>query len=269
MEMRAADALDPAAVLAATEGATHIYHCANVPYQDWLRVLPPLLSSLMAAARARAAVLAMSDNLYAYARGVPVIDESTPEEPPTRKGRIRKALVEALAAEGRKSGLAWTVVRASDYYGPGSGLQSVFGTDRFLDPLAAGRKPGMLGNLDLPHTYTYAGDFGRALATAALDPAAHGAAWIAPNDRTLTTREVAGMFIAATGRPGSVSALPRSAVRFLGLFNPLIREVVEMLYQKEEAYVVDGSRFATRFGFAATPLEKGIAATIAWYEAQR
>jgi nucleoside-diphosphate-sugar epimerase len=40
-----------------------------------------------------------------------------------------------------------------------------------------------------------------------------------------------------------------------------------MLYQKEEPYVVDGSRFALRFGFEPTPIEEGVRRTLAWYEA--
>jgi nucleoside-diphosphate-sugar epimerase len=40
-----------------------------------------------------------------------------------------------------------------------------------------------------------------------------------------------------------------------------------MLYQKEEPYVVDGSRFAAEFGFEPTRLEEGVQRTLAWYEA--
>ncbi len=269
LETRAVDALDPAAVTAATDGATHIYHSMNVPYQDWHRVLFPLQSDLIAASSAHGAVLAVTENLYSYARGEAVINEKTPEKPPTRKGLLRKKLHAALVDEGARTGLQWVTVRASDYYGPGAGMQSVFGTDRFLDPVFAGKRPGMIGNLDMPHTYTYAEDYGRALALAALTPEAHGSAWIVPNDRTLTTREVAMMFVKAAGKVSALVTLPRMAISALGIFNPLIRELVEMLYQKEEPYVVDGSRFRDRFDFQPTPLEKGIEATIAWYVSRR
>ena len=270
IEGRAADALDPAAVAGAAAGATHVYHCMNVPYQDWRRLLGPLQANLAAAARAAGAVLACAENLYSYAAGVAAIDETTPEIPPTRKGRLRRELHETLVREAERTGLRWTAVRASDYYGPGAGLQSVaFGSVRFLDPLFAGKRPAILGAPDLPHTYTYSLDFGRALATAALDPAAHGRAWIVPNDRTLTTREVAGMFFAAAGRDPGLAVLPRVAVVAAGVFDPLVREVVEMLYQREKPYVVDGSRCAERFGFVPTRLEDGVAETVRWYTENR
>src|SRR5208337_3754431 len=112
-----------------------------------------------AAAEAQGAVLAVAENLYSYSRGVPVIAEATAEKAPTRKGRLRKRLHESLVAEAGATGLRWAAVRASDYYGPGANEQSVFGTGRFLDPLFAGRRPGLLGKPDLPHSYTFSEDY--------------------------------------------------------------------------------------------------------------
>ena len=51
-------------------------------------------------------------------------------------------------------------------------------------PFVRGKAAPALGRLDLPHTFTYVEDYGRALAAAALSPEAHGRAWIVPNDRT-------------------------------------------------------------------------------------
>ncbi len=269
LEIQAVDALDREALVNATRGASHLYHCANVLYQDWERFLPPLHANMLEAARVNGTVIAIAQNLYMYARGVPVINESTPQEAPSRKGRLQKMLHERLVETAARNGMSWAVVRASDYYGPGGMMQSVFGTDRFLDPLFAGKRPAMLGNPDIPHSYTYVEDYGRALATAALDPAAHGTAWIVPNDRTLTTREVARMFFTAAGRDGEVGHIPRALLSVAGLFNPLLHEVVEVLYQKEEPYVVDGSMFQSRFGFQPTSLEEGIRRTLAWYRETR
>jgi nucleoside-diphosphate-sugar epimerase len=267
LEVRSAGALKAADVLAVSEGATHIYHCANVLYQDWYRVLPVLHANLRAAALRGGAVLALAQNLYMYARGVSLINEETEVRPPSRKGALQQGLHQALVDAGEKQGLRWVSVRASDYYGPGADMQSVFGTVRFLDPLFAGKRPAMIGDPDLLHTYTYVDDYGRSLATAALRPEAHGKAWIVPNDRTLTTREVAGLFFAAAGRPTDLGRLPRALITMMGLFNPLLREIPEVLYQKEEPYVVDGSSFQRRFDFAPTTLEEGVRRTVEWYRA--
>jgi len=269
LEIAPADARDPAQVLAVSERATHIYHCANVSYELWKTVLPRLHSNLVEAAVAHRAVLAVAENLYMYARAVEVINEDTPEIPPSRKGKLQHGLHGRLIEAGKRRGLKWVSVRASDFYGPGATLQSVFGTTRFLDPLFAGKRPGLLGDPDQPHTYTYVGDYGRALASAALTPEAYGLAWIVPNDRTMTSREVARLFFTAAGQGTVVARIPRLVLAGLGLFSPVIRELGEVLYQKEERYIVDGSQFSSRFAFTPTPLEEGIRRTLEWYKGNR
>jgi nucleoside-diphosphate-sugar epimerase len=267
LEFAVADARDAEATFRAAKGASHLYHCANVLYQDWATMLPPMQENLVAAALKEKAVLAVTENLYMYARGVDVINESTPEIPPTRKGALRKELHDRLVEAGKTQGLRWTAVRASDYYGPGATFQSMLGTQYFLKPLLNGGRPRVVGSMEQPHSVTYVEDYGRALAVAALDPRAYGRSWIVPNDRTRTARETAQVFFNATGRDKKLGVIPRPLIMALGVFSPLLRELVEMLYQKEEPYVVDGSEFAARFGFSPTPLEEGVRRTLAWYQA--
>jgi nucleoside-diphosphate-sugar epimerase len=266
LQLVKADARDRESVGRASAGASHIYHCMNVLYQHWQTELPPMQESLVEAALREGAVLAVTENLYMYARGVDVIDESTPEVPPTRKGALRKRLHEQLVEAGRDRGLKWTAVRASDYYGPGATFQSMFGTEFLLQPLFSGRRPRIVGRLDVPHSLAYVGDYGRALAIAALDSRAWGRSWIVPNDPPRTSREVGEVFFRAAGRPGRLGTIPRPVIVGMGLVSPLVREIVEMLYQKEEPYVVDGGEFAARFSFSPTPLEEGVRRTLAWYE---
>ncbi len=268
LEVVAANAMELAGVRSAAAGATHIYNCAHPLYHQWNEVLPVFYGNMASAALDQGAVLGVAQNLYMYARGVPVIDEKTPIDPPSRKGRIAQRVHEILEQAGVKRGLRWTAVRASDFYGPGATEQSLFGATRFLDPLLSGRKPMLFGNPDQPHTYTYVGDFGHALAVAALSPTAHGKAWIAPNDRTVSTRQMADLFFAAAGRSPGFRAIPRSVLVLLGVINPVIRELPEMLYQKEEPYVVDGSLFAETFVFQPTTLEEGVRRTLEWYAAR-
>jgi nucleoside-diphosphate-sugar epimerase len=271
IEFVAADARDWATVNATARGATHVYYCVNVLYQEWEKILPVMHANIVRAATENGALFAAAENLYMYARGVPVIDEKTLVDPPSHKGRLIQRLHENLIDAGVRGALRWTTVRASDFYGPLATGQSLFGTERFLDPLFAGKRPLLLGNLDLPHTFTYVEDYGRALATAALSPEAHAKAWIVPNDRTVSTRQVARLFFATAGftngKEPKIQRVPRAAFAVVGLFNPLMRELLEVLYQKEEPYVVDGSRFRKAFGFEPTSLEEGVKRTLGWYRA--
>ena len=53
-------------------------------------------------------------------------------------------------------------------------------------------------------------------------------------------------------------AVPKFLVRIIGLFVPIMREMVEMMYQYDRDYVFDSSKFENRFDFKPTPYEYGI-----------
>jgi hypothetical protein len=50
--------------------------------------------------------------------------------------------------------------------------------------------------------------------------------------------------------------------RALGLFIPVLREFVEMMYQYENDYFFDSSKFEKEFGMSATSYKIGIAETL-------
>jgi nucleoside-diphosphate-sugar epimerase len=54
----------------------------------------------------------------------------------------------------------------------------------------------------------------------------------------------------------------------LGAFDGQVRELKEMLYEFEDDFAVDSSRFETAFRVPATPLEQALAATVDWYRAR-
>jgi nucleoside-diphosphate-sugar epimerase len=91
-----------------------------------------------------------------------------------------------------------------------------------------------------------------------------GGAWHLPNPETVTTREFVGMIFEEVGRPPRVQAAPKILLRAIGLFNPGIRETIEMLYEFEEPFVVDHSRLEH-----ATPLKEAIGETVRWYRGKR
>jgi hypothetical protein len=48
-------------------------------------------------------------------------------------------------------------------------------------------------------------------------------------------------------------------LKIIGLFVPFIKEIIELLYQWEQDYIFDSSKFTKRFPeFRVTPLEDGI-----------
>ena len=48
--------------------------------------------------------------------------------------------------------------------------------------------------------------------------------------------------------------------------SPTVRLGADMIYQFEQPFVVDSSKFDNEFGTTATPYEDGVRATLAWYQ---
>ncbi len=68
------------------------------------------------------------------------------------------------------------------------------------------------------------------------------------------------------GKPVRTLAFPKLAIRAFGLFDPFMREFVEMFYQYQEPQIVDASAIARTFGLTATPVADAIRTTVQWYQ---
>lgn len=122
-----------------------------------------------------------------------------------------------------------------------------------------GRASGFFG------PYHYIPDVVEALATlGTADGTAYGGQWMLPCAEAGSLRDLVHRLEAATGRTLTVGELPRLAVKAVGLFMPLMRELNEMLYQWEEPFIVDDSRFRARFGVQPTAPDAAARATAEW-----
>lgn len=266
IEMAAADASDPAQARAASAGAAYIYNCLNAPYTQWPEVFPALQAGVLSAAEAVGAKLIVAENLYMYGPVAGPLTEELPYVAKTRKGATRARMAEELLAAHAAGRVQVVMGRASDFFGPGV-RDSMIG-ERIFEPALAGGKVQMLGDLDAPHTITYVGDFGRALVTLGGHDAAYGQAWHVPSAPTLTTRQFIERVYEEAGTYPQIGGAPGFAVRALGLFSPIMREIGEMLYEFEEPFVVDHSRYAAAFGVNVTPHREAIRRTLDWYRGE-
>jgi nucleoside-diphosphate-sugar epimerase len=246
------------------QDATVVYNCVNAPYTDWAALLPPMHAAILQGAAAANAKLVVAENLYLYGPVSGSITEALPFHPTTRKGRVRAKMAEDLMAAHRAGIVRATSGRASDFYGPGAGSQGIFG-DRIIPPLLAGKTVSVLGKLDMPHTYTYVTDFGKGLVLLGAHEEALGQSWHIPNAPTLTTRQMLTLFFEEAHLPPRMSSVPNLLLRMLGLVNPTLREVAEMLYEFNEPFVVDSSKFVQAFGDIATSHHEAVRHTLEWY----
>ena len=261
------DANDPQQVTDICKEADAVFHCAMPPYTEWPQKFPALMKGIIDGVAQTKAKLIFGDNLYMYGptNGNP-INEDLPYAATGHKGKVRAQMAEMLMEAHNSGRLQATIGRASDFFGPrviNAGLGEMF-----FKPALAGKTVNLIGNIDLPHTYSYIKDYAAGLIVLSEHEKAFGRAWHIPNSETITTREMVKRIEEELGKPIKVRPTGKGMVSFLGLFMPMVREVKEMMYSYEEPFIVDHSRFAEHFSFQPTPVEQAIKETVAWYKSK-
>ena len=267
VEFVATDLTDAAATRLAMNGAAVVFHAASAPYDRWPGLLPPLMHGVIEGAEATGARIVYADNLYAYGPVDGPLTEDRPYLATGPNGRVRAGLADLLMAADAAGTVRATIGRASDYYGP-RGRQSTAG-ERLFVPALSGKPAQVLGDPDLPHTFTYLGDFARGLVTLGTKDEAIGQVWHLPSAETLTTREFAQLVYATAGHPLRLRVLPTPILAMLSLASPMLRAVREQQYQRVAPWVVDHTKFARAFGTEVTPHGEAIARTLEWFRAER
>jgi nucleoside-diphosphate-sugar epimerase len=160
-----------------------------------------------------------------------------------------------------------TVGRASDFFGPRAGEQSLIG-DWVIPPALADKPASVMGDPDMPHTYTFIPDIGENLVRLGERDDALGRIWHIPSPETRTTRHVVGLVFEAAGTEPRLKVTPAWQMRALGLVNRTVREINEMRYEFDEPFVVDASLAENELGLRATPLAEAVEQTVGWYREQ-
>ncbi|MGF6982201.1 nucleoside-diphosphate-sugar epimerase [Paraburkholderia atlantica] len=248
---------DPASIRAAAAGLQTVIYLVGVPYDQFAQH-PPLMEKALAgvtAAGVERFILIGTVYPYGRARGNPIREDHA-REPHTFKGRMRleqEKLV--LAAHGHK-GLETLVLRLPDFYGPGVERSLLHGV--FVGA-ATGKRAQVLGPIDVPHEFIFLPDVGPVVERLTRTPEAYGRWWHLGGAGTITQREVAREAFALAGREPKLMVAGKGMLRVLGLFNPLMRELVEMNYLLTEPVVLDDSALATLIGpLSKTPYQEGI-----------
>jgi nucleoside-diphosphate-sugar epimerase len=262
IERVAADVARPGALAALVTGADAVYNCANPPYHRWKTDWPPIAAALLDAAERSGAVLVTTSNLYGYGPVDHPMTERDPLAATFTNGRVRAQMWEDAAAAHREGRVRVTEARASDFFGPGLTDASQLG--RVVPRILAGKPVRVLGNPDLPHSWTYVPDLTQALVVLGTDSRAWGHAWNVPTDAPKTQREMIATFAEIAGAEvPKVASLPRLALRAVGLVSPTVRTLQQISYQVEQPFVLDSSRFTQMFGVTPTSTYDALRATVA------
>jgi len=260
-----ADLRDPAAAIAATEDAAVIYHAVNVPYHEQVTLMPIISEAILTAAQTHGARLVVLDTLYPYGTADgDAITETTPWAATTRKGQLRAELDQRYLDAHQRGDVRTVMGRSADFFGPGV-LASTLGGAFF--PAALTGQPALaLGDITLPHSYTYIHDVARGLATLGEDDRGDGRVWHLPTVPAVSTAEIHRLVEELLGTPIAVEVL--TVPRAIGPFDEtFMAEYAEMFYQHEIPQNMISAAFEATFAVHPTPLREALTETIAWYRA--
>ncbi|MBY4729577.1 NAD-dependent epimerase/dehydratase family protein [Cupriavidus pauculus] len=252
----------PASVQAAAEGIETLVYMVGVNY--WQFELHPELmqKTIEGAVAAGVKNIILIGTVYPYgrARSNPV-REDHPREPHTFKGRMRKAQEDLLMQAHKAGRINATVLRLPDFYGPGVEASLLH---RAALAAVNGGTADMVGPIDCPHEFVFVPDVGPVVARLLDTPAAFGKIWNLAGAGVTTQRELVSEMERLTGRKLKLRVAGKTMLRLIGLFNPFMREMVEMNYLMTDPLIMDDSALRQLIGpIRKTPYQEGIRQTLA------
>lgn len=256
-----ADLLNYDEVEKAIDGSDVVYVTVGFPYKlkTWKHNWPLLLTNVIRACKKHNSKLVFFDNIYMYdSNYLDGMTEDTPINPPSKKGKVRAQMAEMIMNEVKDGSLTALIARCADFYGPSINNTSML-TETVFKPLSLGKKANWMGSANYKHSFTYTPDAGKATAILGNTPDAYNQVWhlpTAPNPGT--GKKWVELIANELGVKPKYQVAPKFLVRIIGLFVPIMKEMVEMIYQYDRDYVFVSDKFENRFDFKPTPYLDGI-----------
>ncbi len=257
----AADLTDHTAVEKSVMGSEVVYLTAGLPYNTkvWQQTWPLIMSNVIDACVASGSRLVFFDNIYMYdASSLDPLTEDHAIHPCSKKGVVRAAIVEMLWEATRSRGLVALIARSADFYGPGVKGVSVL-IETVFNPLSKNSKANWLADDTKKHSCTYTPDAGKGTALLGNTLDAFGQTWHLPTAKSPPTgQQWVALAAKSLGVPAKHRVISKTLVKLMGIFMPVMRESVEMLYQYDRDYVFNSDKFERRFSFVPTSYESGV-----------
>jgi nucleoside-diphosphate-sugar epimerase len=261
-ELFSADLLDADATAKAVAGSDVVYLLAGLKYDTkvWQEQWPKVMRNAIDACKRHNCKLVFFDNVYAYGRVDGTMTEDTPFNPCSKKGEVRAKIATMLLDEMKQGELQGMIVRSADFYGSGATLSLTHST--VTERLKAGRTAQWIGDAKAAHTFTYTPDAGRSLALLGNMPSAFGRTWHALTSKeAMSGEQYVRTACELAGKPVKLQVASRWMLGLMGLFVPVLRENMEMMYQFEHDYRFDSTKAENALGASATGYREGIAST--------
>lgn len=260
----AGDAMRREDVVAAAEGVDVIVHGVNPPgYRNWRGLALPMLESSIAAAKVSGARLVFPGTVYNFGPDAfPNLTERSPQNPLTRKGKIRVEMETRLEAASR-DGVRALIVRAGDFFGPRTG-NSWF-AQGLIKPGKPVRSILYPGGPNVGHAWAYLPDVAAAIAQLlereaeldGFDVFNFGGHWFEEGI------EMARAIQRVVGSSPRIRRFPWALVYALSPFVTVFREMLELRYLWQRPVRLDNAKLVAFLGAEPhTPVAAAVRATL-------
>jgi nucleoside-diphosphate-sugar epimerase len=251
---------DRAVAVEAARGCDLVLNALNPAFTGWAQHALPLAYSAIEMAEQSGATLIFPGNVYNYGASMPeVLDETTPMQPTSRKGKMRVEMEQRMR-EASERGTRTIILRAGDFFGGGSG--SWF--DLVLTKELARNKITYPGPLDVVHAWAYLPDYVDALLKLAAVREKLGAfeSFGFPG-HSVTGQEFVTAVAKASGRMLKVGSINWWMMRTIGSIWKMGRELSEIGYLWQVPHRIADSKLAATIGTVPhTPLQTAVARSL-------
>lgn len=242
---------------AALRGSDPLVYLIGVPYNQFQ--LHPILmrKTIEAAVSENVERLVLIGTVYPYGRPQTTpVSEDHPRQPHTFKGRMRKEQEDALLEADAAGKIRGTILRLPDFYGPNVENSFLHG---LFKAAASGGTANMVGPIDTPHEFVFVPDVGPVVIALAGNSGSWGRWWNLAGAGALTQHEIAERVFAMVSSRPRLRVAGKNTLRLLGLFNPFMRELVEMHYLLTTPVLLDDSALLKLLGdIPRTPYDEGL-----------
>jgi nucleoside-diphosphate-sugar epimerase len=264
----AGDADSLADLQKAVEDADVVINALNLPYHQWDKGrMEAQTARVIEAMGTTGKTLMYPGNIYNFAATDRVITPDTIQHPETPRGAIRVRSEALLKAAAERGDIQILIVRAGDFFAAGNK------GDYFEQGImreAKKHKIAYPGPLDIGHSWAYLPDLGRAF---------EKLAWHRKDLGRNETFHFAGHYVSGNQLMAAIKAaapVPLTEVSFpwplfhaVGLFMPLLREVIKMRYLWNNPMQLSDPRLDAILGpDFGTPYQAAIDAVVAPYFAE-
>lgn len=259
-ELYPIDLNDQSQIEKALSGSEVVYVVVGFEYKlsVWQKTWPSFMESVINACKLHHVKLVFFDNVYMYDKpAIPFMTETSPIHAPSKKGAVRQQLHDMIMNEVENNNLTALIARSADFYGPENKNSAL--NMMVIDNFMKGKKAQAFGNVNKIHTYTFTPDAAKATALLGNTNDAYNQVWHVPTTKEkLTNLQWIQLIANEMKVEAKIQTVPVWLIKILGWFIPIMREFPEMIYQYEQDYIFDSTKFEKRFGISATTPKEGI-----------